>query len=205
MPRKPSHIVFVCEACRRQASPRNLRSWSGRCQRCKSDASWTLVVNYTESDTELSLLGTLSTMIFGLGWFSTKAYTNQMTASGISADVARYLTEKRSLVAPRVVEYIRLREQQNLQQRGAQSCKVCDARYVPSDEKPWSQEGYCSKVCATKDGAAFTVETDTSPGRKPRAHTIAVVCPQGHAFEVLESFAGCIRPCTECGAKTAVP
>jgi hypothetical protein len=144
MPRAPSRIVFLCESCQRRAKPRHLRRWSGRCL-CDRDSSWTVEVDYTESDTEASVLGSLTAILFGIGWRKRTTYTNQMTAGGITPDVARYLTEKRSHVVPRVVAYIRLREQQDLQRRGAQACRYCDAKYVPSGSKPWHEQGIAAR------------------------------------------------------------
>jgi hypothetical protein len=71
--------------------------------------------------------------------------------------------------------------------------------------RTWNEQGYCSKLCASRDGANPAVEPSGLPGRPSRGHMVEVACPQGHRFEVLASFSGCIRQCPECGAKTPVP
>jgi hypothetical protein len=161
MPRAPSQILFVCESCQQQVDPRQLRRSSGRCDRFSGQGSWTLLVRYTDTETDvsMSLLGSLSLAFFGIGWQTVNNYTNQMAVGGVSADVAQYLTESPSLVAHRVVEYVRLCDQQDLKQRGAQACKGCGAMYVPSDDKVWTELGYCSKMCAAKDDTRLCLKT----------------------------------------------
>ena len=82
-------------------------------------------------------------------------------------------------------------------------CLVCDALYVPAENKSWTGQGYCSKSCAMEDDAAPVFEALTE--KHLRVPMIAVVCPNGHEFEVFASFSGCIRPCPDCRAKTSVP
>ena len=204
MARRPSEIRFVCESCRRPAKVGDIRRWSEQCRYCQG-RSWQLLVNYTDTQVEASILGLLSSLIFGVGEPTRKTYTNQVVVDSVSAEVAQFLTEKRRLVASRVVEYIRLREQQELLDRGARACRICNGVCVPAEDKPWTQEGYCSRSCAARDGFEESPLFEPSTDNRHAAPTITVVCPNGHAFEVLASFSGCMRPCPDCGAKTPVP
>ncbi|MFT5525490.1 MAG: hypothetical protein ACI9HK_003458 [Pirellulaceae bacterium] len=205
MPRKPSKIFFVCETCGGQATTHDVRTRLGRCGHCAESGSWTIVVSYSETSNELSILGTLSLLAFGVGWRKSSTATNHTTAGGISPDVAQYLTEDRRLLYSRVVEYMRLRGKQELVQQGTLPCRVCDVEYITLDSKPWTQDGYCSKLCAARDGANSPANVAEVSGGQERIPAIKVVCPNGHYFEVLASFSGCRRPCTECGEKTSVP
>ncbi|MBI1246823.1 hypothetical protein GC197_03135 [bacterium] len=204
MPRAPSRIGFVCESCQRTASVRQMRRWRGECRRCKG-RSWVLTIDYSETEVETSAVGILSSLTLGFGWYSTKTSTNQTTVGGVSAEVGQHLTETRSNVALRVVEYLRLREHQDLRDRGAQPCRKCDVLYVPTSEKPWTETGYCSKSCAAQDGVESAPVFQASEADESKPSMITVACPKGHEFSVLASFSGCLRPCTTCGEKVAVP
>jgi hypothetical protein len=201
MSQAPSEICFVCEACQKPATARHVRRWSGLCRHCQGQ-SWSLIVSYTHAEAEPSAAGLLASATIGVGFSKVTTTTNQTVVDGVSSKIAHALTEKRSQVAVRVVQYLRLRDQQNMRDRGAISCQMCDALYIPTDEKTWSRQGFCSKSCAAKGDADPVFETTEKPARVPM---ISVVCPNGHQFEVFASFSGCIRPCPDCRAKTHVP
>ncbi len=204
MPRKPSQIGFVCESCKKAAKARQIRRWLGQCRRCQAQ-SWTLLVSYTDTEVDTSALGLLTSPLFG---HKKNTYTNQTAVNGLSARIAQYLTETKSLVASRVVDVLHRLELQSLHDRGAQSCRICDALYVPAEQKPWTQQGYCSKSCAAHSGPTetpiFEESTDDTPTHRV-ASTVKVICTNGHEFQVLASFSGCIRVCPDCAAKTPIP
>jgi hypothetical protein len=204
MAQTPSNIAFVCESCQRPAKARQVRRSLGQCPRCRGE-SWKLVVKYTDVDVALTAFGWATLITLGFAWNRVNKTSNQMAVDGVSAEVAAVLTENRSLVASRVVEYVRLRDQQSLRARGGQLCQVCEVLYVPADDKPWMQQGCCSKSCAAKAGWNASPNEERPNQRRASSPTIAVVCPQGHEFEVLATFSGCVRPCLSCGAKTRVP
>ena len=204
MPRAPSQIGFICESCDRPATVRQMRRWVGECRHCRG-RSWTLYANYTDTEVETSVAGLAAAMTIGIGWQTVRTSTNQTMVHGVAARVVQWLTEDRSLVAARVVAYIRMREQQALRDRGAQSCKVCDIIYMPAQDKPWTLAGYCSKSCAAR-GDLETPPIFQEVGEKHQeVPTMMVTCPNGHTFYVPASFSGCLRKCTYCGAKTPVP
>jgi hypothetical protein len=203
MAREPSQISFVCESCQKRATVDQARRCLGECPRCQSQ-SWTLVVNYTDEVLEGSMPGLLAASVLGVGSHETKTYSNETVLDGVSAEVVQVLTEEPSLAASRVADYVRLREQLDLREKGARPCEICKVLYVPTESKPWTQQGYCSQLCASRGGVSAARPLE-EPTKKRHVSTITVVCPHGHEFEVLAMFSGCTRPCTECGAKTRVP
>jgi len=203
MTQEPSQISFVCESCQERVTVDEARRLLGECRRCQGQ-SWTLVVSYTDEVFEGSLPGLLATTVLGGGWHETKTYSNHTVLEGVSAEVVQVLTEEPSLTASRVADYVRLREQLDLREQGARPCGICKVLYVPTESKPWTQQGYCSELCASRGGVNTARPLEASAERR-HVSTIAVVCPHGHEFEVLAMFKGCTRPCTECGAKTPVP
>lgn len=204
MARAPSQIGFTCESCGRDASVRQIRRWRGECGRCQ-EQSWLLYANYSDTTVKGSSIGVFSWLTLGIGWYSMEKVTNQTAAEGVSAEIARELTEDRSLLAARVVEYLRFREQEKLRARGAKSCRNCGILYVPLSEKPWTHGGYCTKSCAAEDGVSPSPSLQGPQEKLTRVPMIPVVCSNGHEFEVLASFSGCRRPCNFCGVKVDVP
>lgn len=207
MPRGPSKITFSCESCRHAASVRQVRRWMGQCYRCQGK-SWTLEVQYRETEVNTSAAGLLSFFVFGLGRRTTATHLSRASARGVTDEDARRLVETRSQVARRVTEFIRDREQDALRKQGARNCPQCDAVFMPGWDKPWTLQGYCSKSCAAQGGASSP--TSASPlardaGRSKSGRILRVICPRGHEFDVPATFSGCQRPCPGCGEKTTVP
>ncbi len=209
MPRAPSKIGFICESCERSASVRQVRRWLAECRR-RRGKSWTVYVDYTDTEVDVSVTATIALTIVGVAWPRIRKLTNRTTVGGVDAETVRALTDERSSVEGRVVYYIRHREQEALRERGARPCRMCDALFMPVDEKPWTLEGHCSKLCAHRDDhrdSSLQQETptfheaSTALGRR----TVEVICPSGHPFEVPAAFSGCLRRCPACGAKTLVP
>lgn len=216
--REPTQIFFVCEGCQKRVKPRVIRRWAGHCRKCESE-SWTLLVNYSETAYGYSILGLLSGLFYSRGWFNSTTHTNQVSAAGITSDVAQKLTGQPSLVAFQVTQHLRKQETQELHDRGAQPCQTCRTLYVPVAGKPWTEQGFCSKSCAVQGGveiSALNLESSSESSGEPAQNesqtsgsqpsfTTTVKCPNGHEFEVMVSFSGLMRPCSECGAKTRVP
>ena len=201
MARKPSKIIFTCEDCHSNASPRNVRNWQGRCHRCKRACTWTVTVFFIDTETERSVLGTISSFLIGLGWYRMVYHTNTLTAGAISTDVARYLTDTRRDVNDRVTKYVRLRQNQEMQKNGAISCLHCEANFVPSN-CAWHSAGYCSRLCATHAGFS---EVEPAQNNLSSAGIVSVLCANGHRFNVPSTFCGCSRPCPTCKSKTFIP
>jgi hypothetical protein len=153
---------------------------------------------------EFSLLDVLVHLFIGAGWYKTKSLTNRLTTDGVPAEIARYLTEDRSLVTSRVVEFIHLREKQRLLQEGGRPCARCDAVFVASEDKPWTALGYCSKLCAAEEGNIAIPQVSETTIAPTLSSTIDVTCPNAHNFKVPVSFVGCMRRCPECGERTVV-
>lgn len=128
---------------------------------------------------------------------------NDIGRDDVPADDVLYLVERNAQVINRVVEYLRIRTREDLAQRGAERCKHCDALFVPVADKPWTLAGYCSRPCGLEQGEASIVfRSDEAPNARPT--NIATRCSRGHVFEVLPSFAGCVRPCPTCGEKVRI-
>ena len=131
---------------------------------------------------------------------------NDVTVGGVSAEKVRVLASELTDVREQVVEFIRAHERQVLLDRGAKTCTTCGGLFVPRPNKPWTIQGYCSKQCQREAGDETTpeVEPEDSHAAKGRSN-IAVKCPNGHRFEVMGNFSGCVRRCPKCGEKCQVP
>jgi len=84
------------------------------------------------------------------------------------------------------------------------SCITCGAKFVPNENKPWTQQGYCSKVCGLARAETKSIELLKRTLKTDHRPTITVTCPSDHKFDVMATFAGCIRLCPDCGAKCKV-
>jgi len=207
MIRDPEDIIFVCQQCERESSVEEMFQKHDRCKDCVA-AEWTICLIYVDRETtsnEVSNgIGLLSLAVLGGGWShdrETKDAVHHLLVRNVKAEILRPLFASLSSARTMVLEYIRLRQKQDMRSQGG-DCLACGALYVSAAAKPWTSAGFCSKSCAaTKnwkppEEVAFTAAT---------ASMIAVECSQGHTFEVLPSFAGCVRPCPECGQKSRVP
>lgn len=205
MSRKPDQIVFRCERCGSSTKPKQVRNWEGRCPGCKRDTLWTVAVFYIDTEVQQSPLSFIASWFVGIGWWNTVDHTNAITVKEVPTDVAKFLTQDARAAPERISQYIRLRQNQELQKSGAIKCQKCDATFVPAAQ-PWHQSGFCSRVCATKAGGLSDSPHQSSNTVVGAADgTLVVECPNGHRFDVLTSFSGCARPCPTCKARTIVP
>jgi len=207
--RLPDKVSFACESCGWQPWAWQLRRQAGACKRCQTE-SWSITASYTDIDAQVSPFNLFALFSSGLGWlyvYSTlKRLTNQVTVANVGAEVVRELVDTDRLVRRRVSEYLRIRDRQKLEERGAVVCPACQVLFVPAVNKPWNQQGYCSKACAAGDAVVcFNPTTDEKQSVGQGRLTVQVTCACGHESEHLASFSGCLRPCPSCGAKCKVP
>ncbi len=175
--RYPDNIEFFCERCQLAADAAQVRANLGKCNRCLGE-SWTLQACFTDIWRETTAEDACATALFApltlplsplvgdllVIPFSTKMKsTTGRSAGGVSAETALNLTTDPSLVEPRVLTYLRLREQQDFLDNGARFCQACGGLYIPSREKPWTMEGCCSKACASTCPPASAVNESASP------------------------------------------
>ena len=202
MSKKPSKIEFFCEECLRRVTPRRLQRNDGMCHKCPAETTWTLRIYFSEVEVRQNFLGQTISFLYGLGWRNIVTHTSLKVIEGITSEVALALTNDKKKMNSKVVEYLRLRSNQQFQRQGAERCSVCHVQFMPHSDKKWNQQGYCSIMCAAQDGRPEHLDaSEQSVARQ----AISVVCPNGHTFEVMLSYSGCRRPCTECGAKSQVP
>jgi hypothetical protein len=205
--RLPDKVSFACESCGWRPWAWQIRRHLGACRKCQAK-SWSITASYTDVDTpRVSPLSVLA--LSGLGWIylysSLKRLTNHVTVTNVGAEVILELVDTDRLIRRRVSEYLRIRERQKLEERGAIVCPACEVLFVPAANKPWNQQGYCSKACAADHATVcFTPVADEQSADRHRV-TVLVVCPSGHESEHLASFSGCFRPCPVCGTKCKVP
>lgn len=221
MPKEPNSAGFCCETCgaRFEVDARmgnHLLPWkrklpiasNGTCRSC-GGGSWTISVLFAESTSDVGLtaigLGLAATTGVGFVPGST-THVNEADYPNVSADVVAALNQDPATRMGRIGEFATIRERERLKQLGAQECATCGTLFVRAEGKPWSEKGYCCKVCAVKKEGAFTTAVGDERASNPR-HTNAVPirCACGHQFDVSISFRGLLRPCPECGTKTRVP
>jgi len=210
MARRPNAIMFLCERCELQAKPWQVRWHRGACSRCHAMGrdkfgQWALAVVYSESETEQSLAGWLSFLTLGIGWLNINNYTNVHWVPGISSSNAYAIVRYRSQVVKNAVRCVRQYQQEVFDKRGALTCKRCEAKFIPSEEKQWTKEGFCSKICGIESGVDGHGNENKPPEFVSKSQTVHAECPAGHRFFPLASFSGCLRPCPICGQLTCVP
>jgi hypothetical protein len=223
MPKPPTQVIFTCQSCRR-ASVADARKGnhllpflrklpiraSGECIRCGS-ASWTISVIFAETSTDVaqSTFGLAIAAVTGQGFVQQSTHVNQMDYTDVPAEIVALLNEYPRERLNRVGQFVWAKEREYLKQHGGRECLSCAALFVPTPGKPWSEQGYCSKMChvdavgADAAGPAADVAFSGKP-QPALARIIKVQCVKGHPFEVQTSFAGTIRPCPVCGTKTQV-
>jgi hypothetical protein len=99
---------------------------------------------------------------------------------------------------------------EKIKQRGGE-CGHCNVPFVSTPGKPWTFEGYCSKLCKTR-GGYFNPEqagerkppTASPPAKQSNSKFTSVRCECGHTFEVASMFIGAKRACPSCGQKVVV-
>ncbi len=181
---------------------------NGTCRSCDGEF-WTITVVFVDSTMELEKsvvrIG-LATAVGGIGFVKSSTYANETAYPNVSASVVAILNEYPPARMQRVAEFARVMERERLKELGGRECVSCGALFVPSPDKPWCGNGFCSKACsADEQGTSGTVVFDRAEEpESPMSRTIRVCCPTGHDFDVPISFRGLARPCPECGTKTVV-
>jgi len=206
----PNSVAFVCEKCGHELNHHAVRDLKGRCNKCKGE-SWSIHLIYKHVDRERDSLGTavgIAGLALGsVGWASStniKHSTDSNSVRNIPGQTVIGLLENRATYRTRLLEFVRLKQKQDMRDKGGGACKSCDTMFAPGEGKPWTKAGYCSKACGAKGGWRMSTEEKVDE-QKEVSPTISVSCPNGHKFEVLASFSGCRRPCLECGEKTEIP
>lgn len=221
MPKEPDLVIFRCESCDSQLSAdarmgNHLLPWkrklpigpNGVCRSCGGD-SWTISVVFAESgiDLEQSAVGIGLAAATGVGFVQSSTNVSQADYPNVRAAVVAKLNEVPPERMKRVAAFATTMERERLKQRGARECATCGTLFVPTPSKPWSEKGFCSKMCGVEmEGTSAIVAPDDAGNSKPsRSNVISVQCPDGHHFDVPISFCGLVRPCLQCGRKTVVP
>lgn len=201
--RLPSSVSFTCERCGWKPWLQQLCRRLGKCKRCHGE-TWSLTASYTDYEVSIGWWALFTRW----AWYARKKFSNEITVANVNADEATDLVENRRLLKRRVSEFLSVRERERLLERGAITCKACDALFVPAAGKPWNEQGYCSKACAAEEGLVVfdqRISTAENESVDRGRLTLHIVCPTGHDFDVLASFSGCVRSCPICGAKCQVP
>jgi hypothetical protein len=220
-----SKVIFTCESCGREQGVRQMRKLSGCCAKC-GDVTWRMEITFVERESPppaVILAGAAFGALGALaaGW-----------ALGMPASKER--EEPMHLVTPKIpaadaleiagfgwgykkaaCRYMEMRqeldakvERENQKAQGARHCLKCNYFFVPAAGKPWTLLGYCSQGCFGSANVAGEVSESLAAAPPPaeikNSKTIAVVCKQGHSFEVATMYAGTFRPCPICNEKTAV-
>jgi hypothetical protein len=173
-PALPQAVVFVCESCEGHYSANYIREHEGSCGHCQG-TSWTLNVAFVEQEIIISatILGIILRWITGIGGHPvSKSHRVEMTFSGVTAADALKVCEIPFREQYRVLEYIKYRQELDAEEqrekmidRGGQNCSTCGALFVPSDNRPWTQAGCCSKVCFAQAFDSFTQDSKDESGR----------------------------------------
>lgn len=221
MPKAPNLVIFRCESCGRAINTdarmgNHLLPWkrklpielNGFCRSCGGD-SWTISVLYAQSGFDPDE----SALLIGLSAATHVRFVEPTTSLSqadyphVCAAIVAKLNEVPSERMKRVAAFATTREREQLKERGARECGRCGTLFVPTPGKAWSEKGFCSKMCCVeKEGAFACSAPDDAADRKPtQSNTISVTCGAGHHYDVPISFSGLVRPCPQCGLKTAVP
>ena len=199
-------LFFVCEHCGFEATPKKVQSLTGLCRKC-NQSTWTLVVEYSQTETNMSssALGMASLLVTGYGWTAETRHSNQRELRSLDLYQVLELTNDIGAFEEKVATLLREIDREQRKSSGAVTCSECDALFVPSADKSWTERGFCSASCAKQQGEAVSSEELFVQRGKSKVSNIEVTCPGNHTFEVMASFAGCIRPCPTCGEKCEVP
>jgi hypothetical protein len=164
-PQVPKVVLFVCESCQGHYSADYVREHEGICAHCQGE-SWTLEVSFIEQklNYSFSLLWLVAAVLAGFGWHPfLKTERLDMTFPKVSGPDAFTICQVPFREQYRVLEYIKYRQQldadeqrQKMIDRGGQTCSHCGTLFVPREDKPWSQAGFCSKLCHSQAAPKFT-------------------------------------------------
>lgn len=221
MPREPSLAIFTCEFCGRasQADARMANHLlpfkrrlpilaNGRCRHCGGEY-WSISVLFAEAGVDVaeSVVGIGLAVTTGHGFVQQSTAVNRIDYPHVAATIVAQLNEEPRGRMMRVAQFATAMERDRLKQQGGRDCAQCGALFVPASKTPWSEKGYCCKMCLVEaEGASSAVTfSEVEQPEREALNRIKVQCVSGHIFEVPRSFSGLLRPCPECGEKTRVP
>jgi hypothetical protein len=207
-------VLFTCESCGREQGVRALRRQSGNCSKCDG-MSWTMTTRFHEGTPDYSALSILLRVAFHIEVNRRTGEIIEIVTSKVPAADALDIAKLGWGYKKGAFHYMELRRELDAQAQrekqkahGARNCARCGYFFVPAAGKPWTQVGYCSQGCFGSANTAgevpATLEVSPQPVETKSARTIAVVCKQGHKFEVAAMYAGTFRPCPVCKEKSAV-
>ena len=217
-------VKFTCESCGRDQGLRQLRKLNGGCGKC-GFTTWRMEITFVETESPPTAVLAAS-VAFGLiggllaGWaMGSPAHSEKETTHLVTpkipaedaAEIARFGWGYKGAAC----RYMEMRqkldatiERENQKAQGARHCLQCNYFFVPAAGKPWTQLGYCSQGCFGSANVAgdvpLSIGSLPQPPQPPSAKTIAVVCKNGHGFEVAAMYQGTFRPCPVCKERTAV-
>lgn len=207
-------VLFTCESCGREQGVRALRHQSGSCAKC-GGPSWRMTTRFHEGTPDYSALAILLRVAFHIEINRRTGEIIEIVTTKVPAADALDIAKLGWSYKKGAFRYMELRreldaeaEREKQRAQGARNCARCGYFFVPAAGKPWTQVGYCSPGCFGSSNTAgevpATLEVSPQPAGTKSARTIAVVCKQGHSFEVSAMYAGTLRPCPVCKEKTAV-
>ena len=157
-------------------------------------------------DLEQSATGIGLAAMTGVGFVQSSTNVSHTNYPNVCAAIVAKLNEVPPERMKRVAAFATIMEREALKQHGARECAACGTLFVPTPGKPWSEKGFCSKICGVEEGALAILTPDDADEPKPsQSNALSVECPAGHYFDVSISFCGLTRPCPQCGRKTVVP
>lgn len=208
MSKEPTLVVFTCESCHQavqaDASSEQIPLETfGNCHFCGGEA-WTVTVVFGHGDASVELAATEAAVATMPDTESATRADSPHRAdySHVSAAVVARLNEQPQQRMERVAEFAQEMEREEIQKRGGSHCRSCGTLFVPMPGRPWSEKGYCTKLCFVKAEGPAAMGDDSG---HPTRSSIEVECEAGHRFHVQSIFSGMLRPCPICGVKTRVP
>ena len=215
MAKLPTAVSLFCESCGKQhraqlsvakrpvfAMRRIDVRENGECKECSGN-SWTLSVVYREGALDNVAIGMVlaaaSAITGPIGAFLSAFAMEWTTDSNesryprIPAGFGAKLNAEPRLRKQRIEELVGTIERGALFAAGGKVCGTCEAVFVPSADRTWSQLGYCSRVCAADSDAdsPVFVEQSGQTAAENRFNTkVDVICPNGHSFYSSRSFVG---------------
>ena len=230
---RPASIIIRCQSCDSQFTPRQLAKAEAQCHVCR-DPKWHIRAEFDiveESDS-----GNVGMNLLGIGLLAATGSGFTVTGGSKEKSVGKSLAdvyditgeELRPLCKPIklaydqiavfVIEKEKAIQRERMHERGASHCKMCNILFVPSEDKPWTLAGTCSKsCCAAQHGSSSYVdveekisqETKKVSGKlknfKKESRRIETKCICGHEFSVPKMYEGTMRKCPQCETKTLIP
>jgi hypothetical protein len=216
-----SAAIFTCEQCGKQVQTtwrkgNSIVPWfrklnvnlDGSCKSCNNPV-WTLTLVHTQTgmDETASAIGMGLAVTTGIGFTQSSTAVSTTSYAGITGEFLKVINEDPASAMSLITQLAHKLEREQLKDRGAKECIGCGAMYVVEPGKPWTDLGYCAKMCAIGHGEKSFVGALKTTAAAPikSSASVAVACSKGHEFSVANTFRGLKRPCPQCGEKVAVP